>query len=109
MAVTQTCPTEVFGSAPLFPRYVDAMVLGAGTAESYTAPVNAGFCIITADAPVYGKIGGTAVIPTTEVADGSASFYIPAGVQFRLEGSTALSLIRAGGSSTIVTIAVYKA
>lgn len=108
MAVTQSVPSEVFGSSPALPRYVDAVVLGAGTAESYTPPTGSVYALLTCDLPIYARIGGTAAAPATEVTDGTASFYIAAGIQVRIEAGVAISLIRATASSTIVTIGVYK-
>lgn len=104
----QTSPAEVFGSSPLFPRYVDAVVLGAGTAESYTVPAGAAWAIFTSDGAFFARVTGTAAIPTTEVTDGTASMYVPAGLQIRVEGGTTLSFIRAGASSVIITIALYS-
>lgn len=104
----QTAPAEVFGATPLFPRYIDAVVLGAGTAESYAVPAGAAYAIITSDGAFFARLTGTAVIPTTEVSDGTASMYIPAGIQIRVEGGTTISMIRAAASSTIITIALYS-
>lgn len=107
MAITQPVPAKFFGSIIPFPLWVDAIVLGAGTAESYTVPASASFCLITCNAPVYGCISGTAVIPTTEIADGTGSFYIAAGTQVKLDSGSTLSLIRASAAA-IVTIGVYR-
>lgn len=104
---TITAPSQLYSSTPKFPRYVNSMVLGAGTAESYTPPAWARFSVITSNGSFYARLGGTAAIPTTEVADGTSSFLVQAGMQVCLEGGAALSLIRAGSSSVVITIAHY--
>lgn len=90
------------------PRTVDAVVLGAGTEESYTVPTGTSFAIITADGAFYARVGATAAIPVTEVTDGTASMYFAAGVQIRVEAGSVIHFIRAGGSAVIITIGLYK-
>ena len=109
MGVVQASPHGLMNSAVPFPQWVDTVVLGAGTAESYTVPANAGYAVITSALPFYGCISGTAVVPTGEITDGSGSFYIGAGIQCRLGSGKTLSLIRATAASTVVTIGVYRA
>jgi len=108
MPITQASPHGVMNSAVPFPLWVDAMVLGAGTAESYTVPASAGFAIITANLPFYACVSGTAVVPTTEITDGTGSFYIAAGMQCKLGSGKTLSMIRATAASTVITIGVYR-
>ena len=108
MAITQTTPHGINPITVKFPKWVDAVVLGAATAESYTVPAGAGYALITCTAPVWACISGTAVIPTTEVTDGTASFYLSAGIQVRLDSGQTLSLIRASAAAT-VSIGVYLA
>lgn len=105
---TISAPSQIVATTPKFPRYVNAMVLAAGTAESYTPPAWSRFCIITADGAFYARVGGTAAAPSTEVTNGTASFYVPSGMQVQLEGGAALSVIRAGSSTVNITIAHYN-
>lgn len=107
MAITQTVPSKFYGSIIKFPLWVDAVVLNAADAESYTVPAGASFCLITTSAPIYACISGTAVVPTTEISDGTASFLVSAGTQVSLDSGETLSMIRASAQA-IVTIGVYK-
>lgn len=112
MGVTQYSPHGLMNSAVPFPEYVDAVVLGAGTAESYTVPARAGFAIITASLPFYARVVtgvDVAAAPSTEIADGTGSLYIAAGMQCKLGSGKTLSMIRATAASTVVTIGVYLA
>lgn len=108
MAITQGVPHGINPITIKFPLWVDAVVLGAATAESYTVPAGAGYALITCTAPVWACISGTAVIPTTEVTDGTASFYLASGIQVKLDSGQTLSLIRASAAAT-VSIGVYLA
>lgn len=107
MPVTQSVPSEVFGSAPVFPRWVDQVVLGTAAAENYTVPAGGVYGLLTCDAPIYARAGAAASVPVADITDGTGSFLISAGVQLRLEAGVAYSLIRASGAA-IVTIGVYK-
>lgn len=109
MAIDQASPHGLMNSAVPFPQWVDTVVLGADTAETYTVPAGAGFCLITAALPFYACISGTAVVPTTEITNGSGSFYVSAGMQCKLGSGKSLSMIRATAASTIITIGVYRA
>lgn len=109
MGVTQSSPHGVMNSAVSFPLWVDNMYLGADSAESYTIPAGAGFAVITANQPFWARVGGTASIPTTEVADGTGSFYVAAGMQCKLSSGKTLSVIRVPSTTTIISIGVYRA
>ena len=111
MPVNQASPHGAYNSAVPFPEWVDAVVLGDGTAFEYTIPQASGYAVITATLPFYARIvtgEDVAVVPTDEVADGTASFYVGAGIQCRLGSGKTLSMIRATASSTVITIAVYR-
>lgn len=111
MAINQASPHGAYNSAVPFPEYVDAVVLGAGTAETYTIPPAAGFAILTATLPFYARIVtgvDVAAAPSTGVTDGTSSFYVAAGMQCRLGSGKSLSLVRATAASTVVTIGVYR-
>jgi len=109
MALTQMSPHGLMNSAVPFPQWVDTVVLGSASAESYTVPAGAGYAVITSALPFYGCISGTAVVPTTEITDGTGSFYVAAGIQCKLGSGKTLSMIRGTAASTIVTIGVYHA
>lgn len=106
MAITQTVPAVFSSNCLLFPKWCDALFLGVNTAESYTVPDSASFCLITCTTPIWARVGATAVIPTTEVADGTAPFYVAAGTQMKLDSGSTLSCISAAAS--IVSIGVYR-
>lgn len=107
MAITQTVPAQFYGSIIPFPLWVDAIVLGGAGAESYTVPASASFCLITCNAPVWACVSGTAVIPVADTIDGTASFYVAAGTQVKLDSGATLSLIRASAAA-VVSIGVYR-
>ena len=109
MGVVQTTPHGINPITVKFPLWVDAIVLGSAAAESYTVPAGAGYALITANLPFYGCVSGTAVVPTTEITNGTGSFYMAAGIQVKLDSGQTLSLIRATAASTIITIGVYLA
>jgi hypothetical protein len=106
MAITQSVPAKFYGSIIPFPLWVDDMFLGVATVESYTVPADASFCIVTCTTPVWACISGTAAVPTTEIADGSGSFYISAGTQMKFDSGDVVSFISAAAS--IVSIGVYR-
>lgn len=108
MPITQASPHGVMNSAVSFPLWVDNMFLGSDSAESYAIPAGAGFAIITSNQPFWARVGGTAAIPTTEITDGTGSFYIAAGMQCKLGSGKTLSMIRATAASTVITIGVYR-
>lgn len=87
------------------PEYVDAMFLAASVNEDYTVPANANYLIFSANADFYVKKGGTAAVPSTEVADGSGSEMNPVG--YSVEGGETLGFI-APAADTVVTISVYS-
>ena len=112
MPVNQASPHGAYNSAVPFPEWVDVMYLEDGTADTYVVPAAAGFCVITANLPFWGRIvtgEDAASVPTDEVADGTGSFYIAAGIQCKLGSGKSLSMIRGTAAATIVTIGVYRA
>jgi hypothetical protein len=108
MAITQQTPHGVNPGSVEFPLWVDAVFLGAGTEETYTVPANAGFALFTCTLPVWGCLSGPAVIPATEITDGTGSFYISAGIQCKIGSGDSISFIRATAANTIVSIGVYR-
>ena len=63
---------------PPMSTWTDAVVLGAGVAESYTVPSKCYLVVFNATGGFWVRKGGTAAIPSTEVTDGTAPFYMPA-------------------------------
>lgn len=105
---TQHVPSEVYGSSPALPLKSDSVVLSAGTEKTYTVPAGTSWAIITADGAFYAKVGATAAIPVGDTTDGSSSQYFGAGVQIRVEAGSVVHFIRAGASTVIITIGLYK-
>lgn len=76
MAVTQWYPPPRFPeSAPPPPigTYVSNRTLAAGVAETVTVPAGATSVIVSGDATMWARIGGTAAVPTGDVTDGTGS------------------------------------
>lgn len=81
-----------------------ANVLGATTAEHIHVPTGAKKVRLTGTIAFWVKMAGeTAAIPSDEVADGTGSMYIPAGVSVlvELDGAAVIGLI-AGAACTVV-------
>jgi hypothetical protein len=74
-------------------RYVNNYVLVANTAKSITVPTGANYVLISGTSlPIYMNFQGTAVVPSTDITDGSGSFP-NLGVPIALVGTTAISII----------------
>ena len=80
---------------PPFPDYVDARVLAATVAETITPPAAASVIALCATDDCWVDPSGTAVVPSTDVTDGTAAFLLPAGVWMYLvlSGQTSCSII----------------
>jgi len=93
-----------------FPAQVDAVQLATASAETYTVPDGTDLIVAIADILCYARISGTATVPAGDVADGTASFPLPAGVpmEFTVPQGGALSIIRTGASTATVVIARYS-
>lgn len=85
------------------PRYIDARVLAANTAESHTVPTGAKFVLFGSDGDFYARPNATAAVPSADVTDGSGSEINP--VAWDLTGVTTISLIAA--AARVVTLAFY--
>lgn len=59
---------------PALPQWVDNLSLAAATAETYTVPATVAYLMVSAGASVYARIGGTAVVPSADLTDGTGSF-----------------------------------
>lgn len=108
MPVTQSVPDKVYGSSIHLPRWVDNIELDDASAQSYTVPTEAVYALIVADADIYVRVGATASVPSADTVDGTGSFLLKAGIQCRVEGGVAISMIRSGSSTVIISIGAYK-
>jgi hypothetical protein len=90
---------------------VDALVLGADTAESYTVPANVNHILVVPTAAVWYRVTSTAAVPAADITDGSSPVYIAAGqrVGLGVSAGMVLSFIRVAGAATTVTISRYEA
>lgn len=92
--------------------YRDVRVLAASVNEDHTVPSGAAYCLISSDAELWVKPGGTATIPAGDVTDGTGQICVRAGKEriIRLiEGTaaiTTLGLISAGTPK--VTLEFFK-
>lgn len=96
-------------------RWVDARVLAANVAETYTFPTDASghkgkfFCLTSSAGPVYVDFHGTAVAPSGDVTDGTASILLNPQLEpvwiVAPDGATSMSV--ACGSTCILTIQAF--
>ena len=86
------------------PTEIDAMVLAADVAESYTVPSGARYLVFSAQADFWVNPGGSAAVPTTEVTDGSAAECNPVG--WEVEAESSISFISEVANK--ISIAIYK-
>ncbi len=84
--------------------YIDAMVLVANVAQTYTVPTGANYMNFSGNTNFYVKIGGTATVPTATTATGSSSMLNP--TLRSVGGVTSVSII--APSAGIVTIESFK-
>lgn len=59
---------------PVIPQWVDNLDLAANTAETYTVPATVRYLVLSCDAVIFARIGGTASVPSADVVNGTASF-----------------------------------
>lgn len=109
MADTLKIRQDVYRDSIPLPRLIDNIELDDASANSWTVPDGTRFVLIATDNPVYVRVAATAVVPTGDVTDGTASLYIPATGSFEVEEGVALSFIRATGTATQVSIGRYSA
>ncbi|MDD4987211.1 MAG: hypothetical protein PHQ43_15850 [Dehalococcoidales bacterium] len=85
------------------PTYTNAKVLEAGTAESITVPSGATIVLLKGTVDFFVNFGATAVIPVSDINDGSSPILICGGewVVFTIRGATAISVI-SGYTGTVI-------
>lgn len=89
-------PSTTRNALPWVADEVDSLALGAGTAESWTAPAGTVAVAIKYSAGVlWMRKTTTAVVPTTEVTNGSAAEMILQGQEFQVSEDDELSFINA--------------
>lgn len=98
---------------PRVPQWVDARVLAAGVAETYTIPAGCDVVELSYTGNTYVRANNTAAIPAADVTDGTGSdlnpmayFLRPFGTQGTGTAITTLSFISA--SVNTVTIRAYR-
>lgn len=84
-------------------KYVNAYVL-SDTAKTITIPTGAKFVMFSCVSDFYINFAGTAVIPVSDVTDGSASELNP--TVRGVDGYTSFSAI--ASASCVLTVAYYK-
>lgn len=84
--------------------YIDAIVLTANAAATYTVPTGANYLLFSGNTNFYVKIGGTATVPSASTATGAASISNPS--LRSTGGATSVSII--APTTAIVTIEAFK-
>lgn len=103
MAVTQplafTMPKDLKGTVPIIPlpQYVNHR--SVTTAEAETVPALAQYVIFSGNADAWIS-DGTAVVPASDVTDGTGSFFVKAGaiIGFAVTPGQTISVISASGT-----------
>ena len=107
-AITRLIFPQQFGNSMLIiPRahYINAMVLAAGVAETFTIPTDCTYLFMTATANFYARFSGTpAAVPSTEIADGTGSALNP--TARHVGGLTSISFI--APTDCTITIECFK-
>ena len=88
----------------LYDQWVDALVLSANTAQTYTIPAGTDYLLFSGTGIFYVSYTGTAVIPSGNVLTGLAPALDP--VLRAVTGLTSISVI--APASTIVTISAFR-
>jgi len=83
---------------------IDAVVLAASVAETYTIDTSVRFVLLSATADFYVRGDGAATVPSTEVTDGSGAFLNP--VLLRVVAAKTLSFI--SDTACTITILTYS-
>jgi hypothetical protein len=86
------------------PQYIEAIVLTASSAATFTVPTGAKYVLFSANADFYANYTTTATVPSVSTSTGAASELNPA-LRY-IEGVTSISLI--SPTVCIITIGVYK-
>jgi hypothetical protein len=94
----------VFSDFLTAPTWVDVVALTAATAASYTLQTTANIFRVTSTVvATYGNFNGTAVTPSANVVNGTASFPIVGqALLIRPPGVTVLSLINAATAVVVI-------
>lgn len=88
-----------------FPAWIDNLILTANTAKTYNIPTGAKFLLFSCTTNFYVAYGGTAVIPSVDVTDGTGVELNPVlrSIDFNMTTISIISPI-----NCIVTISAYK-
>ena len=100
-------PTQMGNNLLIIPAcvHINAMFLGVDTDETWTVPTDVTFIFLSGTTNFYARFDGSpAVVPTTEVTDGSAPALNP--TSRHVGGITSISFISPAAS--IITIECFK-
>jgi hypothetical protein len=80
--------------------YVDVLALAANVAKTFTKPVGARFCRLSAGTLFYYRINGVATVTAIDIVNGAGSISVPATVQpmFCVDDITIVSVISTGSA-----------
>jgi len=70
----QRAASTIFNDTVYLPNYVNHYTLTAATARNITIPTDCEFAILSAPVDFLTNTNGTAVVPASDVTDGTGSF-----------------------------------
>jgi hypothetical protein len=85
--------------------YINAKVLAAATAETFTVPEGASWVLVTPAAPVFVRWGGSASIPAGDVVNGLAPELITEPTLRRVNAGDTVGVVSSAAQT--VTLAFY--
>lgn len=96
--------STMYADTVFLPNYVNHYTLTANTARSITIPSTCSFAILSAPVDFLHNTNGTAVVPASDVVDGTGSFL---NIGYcRVAGGDVVSVISA--STSYITMACYS-
>lgn len=89
-------------------NHIDIRSLAANVAEGHTIPSGAKHCLIRSEVDIWVDPASTAAVPSGDVTDGSAAYYIPADVLEPIEVDDVTTLSIISEYAGLVMLAFYK-
>ncbi len=89
-------------------NHVDIRQLAANVAEGHTVPSGAKHCLVRSQVDIWVDPASTAAVPSGDVTDGSAAYFIPAEVLEPIEVDDVTTLSIISEYAGLVMLAFYK-